>query len=251
MIIVNNLSVDTRLNSSSFSIEKGEKIHLIGPNGSGKSSLLAALSGVLPARGIVDMAGADLLQMSISRQATLRAYLSQNDQPSFHVKVHQYLMLSHPEDINFKPEEFEQVVRFLVERLSLSEKLNDSILNLSGGEWQRVRLAGIFLQVWPSLNPSSQLLILDEPAAALDIGQEKLLYQLIDEVAKLGIAVVVANHDLNRAIQYADKALVLHNGEQIAFGEVNSVIEPDLIGKIFDTSVKAVKVNNRTHLVFD
>lgn len=251
MIIVKDLSVEHRLVSSSFSLDKGEKLHLIGPNGSGKSSLLSALAGVLPATGKVMVGESDILQTSISLQSSVRAYLSQSDRPSFHIHVYQYLLLSQPESMKYQGTEFEHVVQLLINRLSLNNKLNDSILNLSGGEWQRVRLAGIFLQVWPTLNPYAQLLILDEPTAALDIGQEKLLYQLVDEVASMGISIVMANHDLNRALQYADKALVLNNGIQIAFGNVDEVINTKLIGEVFDTSVKSIKVDNREHLIFD
>lgn len=75
-----------------------------------------------------------------------------------------------------------------------------------------MRLAGSCLQIWPSLNPYAKLLILDEPAAPLDIAQEGLLYSLIQQVAAKGITVIMANHDLNRSLRHADKVLLLSQG---------------------------------------
>jgi vitamin B12 transport system ATP-binding protein len=251
MITVSSLSVINRLTPLSFVIDVGEKIHLIGPNGSGKSSLLAALAGVLPACGHVSVAGNDMLKQSFAVQSMFRAYLCQDDKPNFHIKVHQYLMLSKLESLNYDDREFENVVKHLSKKLSLNDKLDKSILHLSGGEWQRVRLAGVCLQIWPSLNPTAELLILDEPTAALDIGQEKMLYELVDEVASFGISVLMANHDLNRALHYADKVLLLNKGDLVEFGPVEDVVKPSTINRVFETKVTSINLNNRTHLLFD
>lgn len=252
MIIVSDLSVLHRFSPISFTLKPGEKLHLLGPNGSGKSSLLSGLAGMLPiTTGNVNISGHRILEESVSTQSLYRAYLSQDGKPTFHIQVHQYLMLSRLENLHYDNDEFERVVRLLVVRLSLSDKLDKSILHLSGGEWQRVRLAGICLQIWPTLNPSAQLLILDEPAAALDIGQEKMLYKLVEEISGLGISVVMANHDLNRTLHHADKVLLLNQGKQIQFGEVNKVLTAETISREFNTKVSAINVNGRTHLIFD
>lgn len=248
MMNVESLAVEGRLAPLSFTLNKGEKLHVIGPNGSGKSTLLHGLAGILPATGTVELNKQLLFSASIERQAYLRAYLAQNERPSFHIAVYQYLQLSRLDPHN---QDFDSVVDYLCRCLSLTHKLSHSIFHLSGGEWQRVRLAGICLQIWPSLNPDAQLLILDEPAAALDIGQERLLYQLIDEVAGFGICVIMANHDLNRTLHYADKVLLLNQGQLVAQGRTEQVMNETLIGEVFETEVKMRMVDDKKHLFFD
>jgi vitamin B12 transport system ATP-binding protein len=249
MITVNDLGLEPRLFPLSFALNPGEKVHIIGPNGSGKSTLLNGLAGLLPVSGSIILDGQPLLKSGIEQQARLRAFLTQSDRPGFHIQVHQYLQLSRLDTEN--EDEFHRVVTYLTERLSLADKLGHSILHLSGGEWQRVRLAGICLQIWPTLNPQAKLLLLDEPAAALDVGQERLLYQLVDEVAEFGVSVVMANHDLNRTLHHADKVLLLKQGKVSAFGRVEEVINETLISEVFDTKVQLVKLGWRTHLIFD
>lgn len=249
MITVNHLELRPRLEPISFSLQPGEKLHIIGPNGSGKSTLLNGLSGLLPVQGSVQVDSENLLKGSYERQARLRAFLSQSDRPSFHIQVYQYLQLSCT-DLKLS-DEFNRVASYLAQRLSLVDKLGDSVLHLSGGEWQRARLAGICLQVWPTLNPDAKLLLLDEPAAALDVGQERLLYQLVDEVAAFGITVIMANHDLNRTLHHADKVVLLKQSKVCAFGLVTDVVNEKLIGEVFDTQVQMVTLGKKNHLIFD
>lgn len=248
MITVNNLALAQRLEPLSFSLEQGEKLHIIGPNGSGKSTLLNGLAGMLPVSGSVQLGSLRLSEISYEQQARLRAFLSQSDRPGFHIRVYQYLQLSCLDSGD--SHEFNRVASYLAERLSLVNKLGDSVLHLSGGEWQRVRLAGICLQVWPTLNPDARLLLLDEPAAALDIGQERLLYQLVDEVAEFGISVIMANHDLNRTLHHADKVLLLKQGKVCAFGAADDVLNESLISEVYETKVQLIQVDKQAHLLF-
>ena len=139
----------------------------------------------------------------------------------------------------------------VVELVQLQDKLHRSIQTLSGGEWQRVRLAGVCLQVWRTINPFSQFLILDEPAAPLDIAQEGLLYQLINAMAAQGIGVLVANHDLNRTLKHADKVLLLNNGVLHSSGSADTVLTEEALGEVFNTQVKKVIVDEQPYLIFD
>ncbi|MCA2423697.1 iron ABC transporter, partial [Vibrio alginolyticus] len=142
-------------------------------------------------------------------------------------------------------------VNMVVELVQLQDKLHRSIQTLSGGEWQRVRLAGVCLQVWRTINPYSQLLILDEPAAPLDIAQEGLLYQLINAIAAQGISVLVANHDLNRTLKHADKVLLLSNGVLHASGRADDVLSETGLAEVFKTQVRKVMIDERPYLIFD
>ncbi|EGU36475.1 vitamin B12-transporter ATPase [Vibrio ichthyoenteri ATCC 700023] len=251
MILVNSLSVGSRLLPLSFEAQAGDIVHVIGPNGSGKSTLLAAVSGLLESNGETQIADLTINQASISQLADYRAFLSQSDRPAFNLEVAHYLSLSIPAHAKFKVSEIEQAVIELAGILQLQDKLHRSIHQLSGGEWQRVRLCAICLQIWPSLNPFAKVLILDEPAAPLDIGQEALLYQLIDRVAAMGLTVLMSNHDLNRTLKHADKALLLEKGVMKAFGEVSEVLEPERLSSVFNTRVERIELKDKSILLFD
>lgn len=252
---VKHMSVGSRLLPLSFECKAGEIVHVVGPNGSGKSTLLAAISGTLSHRegmsGEVYVGDKNLLTLPLSEQAHLRGYLCQQSRPAFNVDVFQYLALSLPSGAEIADIKVRDAVNMVVELVQLQDKLHRSIQTLSGGEWQRVRLAGVCLQVWRTINPFSQFLILDEPAAPLDIAQEGLLYQLINAMAAQGIGVLVANHDLNRTLKHADKVLLLNNGVLHSSGSADTVLTEEALGEVFNTQVKKVIVDEQPYLIFD
>lgn len=252
---VKHMSVGSRLLPLSFECKAGEIVHIVGPNGSGKSTLLAAISGTLSYRegmsGEVYVGDKNLLTLPLSEQAHVRGYLCQQSRPAFNVDVFQYLALSLPSGAEIADIKVRDAVNMVVELVQLQDKLHRSIQTLSGGEWQRVRLAGVCLQVWRTINPFSQFLILDEPAAPLDIAQEGLLYQLINAMAAQGIGVLVANHDLNRTLKHADKVLLLNNGVLHSSGNADTVLTEEALGEVFNTQVKKVIVDEQPYLIFD
>ncbi|HHF2856643.1 TPA: vitamin B12 ABC transporter ATP-binding protein BtuD [Vibrio diabolicus] len=255
MMHVKHMSVGSRLLPLSFECKAGEIVHVVGPNGSGKSTLLAAISGTLSHRegmsGEVYVGNKNLLTLPLSEQAHVRGYLCQQSRPAFNVDVFQYLALSLPSGVEIADIKVRDAVNMVVELVQLQDKLYRSIQTLSGGEWQRVRLAGVCLQVWRTINPFSQFLILDEPAAPLDIAQEGLLYQLINAMAAQGIGVLVANHDLNRTLKHADKVLLLNNGVLHSSGNADTVLTEEALGEVFNTQVKKVIVDEQPYLIFD
>jgi vitamin B12 transport system ATP-binding protein len=255
MMHVKHMSVGSRLLPLSFECKAGEIVHIVGPNGSGKSTLLAAISGTLSHRegmsGEVYVGNKNLLTLPLSEQAHVRGYLCQQSRPAFNVDVFQYLALSLPSGAEIADIKVRDAVNMVVELVQLQDKLHRSIQTLSGGEWQRVRLAGVCLQVWRTINPFSQVLILDEPAAPLDIAQEGLLYQLINAMAAQGIGVLVANHDLNRTLKHADKVLLLNNGVLHSSGNADTVLTEEALGEVFNTQVKKVIVDEQPYLIFD
>jgi vitamin B12 transport system ATP-binding protein len=255
MMHVKHIAVGNRLLPLSFECNAGEIVHVVGPNGSGKSTLLAAISGTLSSQdsvsGEVIVNNGDLLDMPLSEQAYVRGYLCQQSRPVFNVDVFQYLALSLPTGVKIGDTAVRDAVNSVIKLVQLEDKLHRSIQTLSGGEWQRVRLAGVCLQVWRTINPYSQLMILDEPAAPLDIAQEGLLYQLIAEVAAQGVGVLIANHDLNRTLRHANKVLLLSNGVLHSSGTAEDVLTEEGLGEVFNTQVRRVMVEEKPYLLFE
>lgn len=249
LLYIKDLSVSNRLMPMSFQINPGEILHVIGPNGSGKSTLLEVLSGLLSHQGTVTFSGESIAQYDLKELAKIRAYLCQSDRPTFNMSVFQYLSLSINKDTHH--DVVEKAVSEITIQLCITDKLGKSIHHLSGGEWQRVRLAGVCLQVWPTLNPDAKVLLLDEPAAPLDVGQESLLYQMIEVMASKGLTVVMANHDLNRTLRHSDKVLILKEGVLKVVGETKSLLTSQLLTEIFNTQVTRIEHDGQAHLLFD
>ncbi|WP_153447072.1 vitamin B12 ABC transporter ATP-binding protein BtuD [Vibrio algicola] len=249
MIEIDNVSVAPRLMPMSLTIDAGEIVHVIGPNGSGKSTLLESVSGLLACEGHIKIAGQDIKQQSLTALATQRAYLAQQFQSAFSMSVVHYLSLSIP--TNAKCALVESAMSEITQILDIADKLERQTQQLSGGEWQRVRLAGMCLQVWPSLNPLAKLLILDEPAAPLDVGQQGLLYRLIDVMAQKGLAVLMANHDLNRTLRHSHSVVILKKGVIQAQGKTEKMMTSELLTTVFTTQVKKIVIEDNAYLLID
>lgn len=231
MLQFSQVGVEGRLAPFSGRIKAGLQIHLIGPNGAGKSTLLARLAGMLPGLGEVRLAGRLLDDYSGSELAQHRAYLCQQQPPVALMPVFQYLALHQP--VGADESELENTVGYLAQSLKLSDKLSRLLTQLSGGEWQRVRLAAILLQVWPTVNRHSQLLLLDEPTNSLDVAQKVALDRLLREFCHSGRSALVCAHDLNHTMQQADRVWLLHAGRLVAEGSPLEVMEPGLLSRVY------------------
>jgi iron complex transport system ATP-binding protein len=105
---------------------------------------------------------------------------------------------------------------------------------LSGGEWQRVRLAR-------ALAASPRLLLLDEPTAALDIGHEMQLFELLRGLSREGLGVLVITHDLNLAARYADRMVLLHRGRAAGSGTPTEVLREAVVSDVFGWPVTVTR----------
>lgn len=233
------VSLSPRLQPVTLQVAAGSLIHLIGPNGAGKSTLLAALAGIIPASGVLTLLGRPLAAYSRADLAARRAWLSQQAQPaSASMPVFQYLALHQPAAADEAT--LDRTVAMLTEALALSDKLTRALNQLSGGEWQRVRLAAVLLQVWPSVNPHAGLLLLDEPAASLDIAQRVALDSLLAQLTAAGHSVLVCSHDLNHSRRHADRVWLMDKGRLIADGTAAQVMQPAAMSPVFGVNFEQV-----------
>lgn len=242
MIEAKNIALGTRLLPTSMQVALGEVIHLLGANGSGKSTLLELLSGLTEGQGEITIAGHNIQHIDSQTLARQRAYLSQQQKPAFAIGVYQYLALSLSALKGTDSAAAAQAVNTVCETLGVADKLNRSTDELSGGEWQRVRLAGVCLQIWPDLNPEGKLLILDEPATALDIAQQAAMYKMVRCIADKGIAVVMSNHDINRSLSDADRVVLLKNGNAIAQGKPAEVMTIDVLESVYGAKLRLIEL---------
>ncbi|MGL5336913.1 MAG: ATP-binding cassette domain-containing protein [Enterovibrio sp.] len=238
MLTVTDLAFTGRLQPLSVELQMGKILHILGPNGSGKSTLLALLAGVLSGAGEITFAGFKISALNYQALADLRVYLPQAQANLFELRVYQYFALMVPrlarrcKNLQEK-QNVEQTVLTLCQKLSLSDKLNASLQTLSGGQWQRVRLAGALLQLYFARS-CAKLLILDEPMTSLDLAQEAAVYKLLREVAQQGVTIVMSNHDINQSIKHADHILLLKDGKNRATGTPAMVMTTQILAQVFD-----------------
>ncbi|CAH6660014.1 vitamin B12 ABC transporter ATP-binding protein BtuD [Pseudocitrobacter vendiensis] len=238
-----NVSEGVRLTQFSAEVHAGETIHLVGPNGAGKSTLLTRMAGLSSGKGTVTLNGKPLDEWTSLELAQKRAYLSQHQSPPFAMPVWHFLLL-HQHD---KTEH--TLCAQVTEALGLVDKLGRHVNQLSGGEWQRVRLAAVILQIHPSGNPHGQLLLLDEPMNSLDVAQQAALDRVLDTLRARGIAIVMSSHDLNHTLRHANRVWLLSKGQSIASGTSAEVLTPDLLFSAYNISFQRLDIAGHQMLV--
>ena len=212
----------------------GEMLAIVGPNGAGKSTLCALLAGDLaPMEGAVEVCGHAVRATKPAALARLRSMLSQHTPLRFPFTAREVaLMGRHPHIPRWRsPTETDYALAEgamqSTQVLHLADRLYPT---LSGGEQRRVSLARVLAQDTP-------VVLLDEPTAALDIGHQQLVMSLCRQLANDGRAVLAVLHDLNLAGAYADRIMVMSEGEVVAVGRPEEVLCPDLLSAVFNQQV--------------
>lgn len=236
------LTIPARLAPLDLDWQGGQLVALLGPNGSGKSTLLGALAGILPAEGTVRLGGEAIADLSWPELARRRAMLPQRQPQLFHIPVFQVLSLGLDEGT--EPEVRNRAVASLCEALELEALLARDFSRLSGGEQQRVLIARTLLQLWPSLNPDGRVLLLDEPLAGLDLHHQLALLRLLKSLARQGLLVVLAIHDINLAIDWADRILCLQQGRLVSEGGIE-LIDEALLERVFQIRTDRIEAGGR------
>lgn len=237
------LAIANRLAPLDLAWAGGQLVALLGPNGSGKSTLLGALAGILPAEGAVLLGGEVLTDLSWPELARHRAMLPQRQPQLFHIPVFQVLSLGLDEE--GLPEAQGRAVAEICAALELDALLARDFSRLSGGEQQRVLIARTLLQLWPGLNTDGRVLLLDEPLAGLDLHHQLALLRLLKRLSRQGLLVVIAIHDINLAIDWADRILCLQQGRVVSEGGVD-VIDEALLERVFQIKTDRVEAAGRT-----
>lgn len=243
LLQLNGVTVADRLGPITATVEPGELIHLVGPNGAGKSTLLARMAGLIEGQGSIQLNERPLeawLPAALSRR---RAWLSQQQLPPFAMPVWHYLQLHQPSP------DAEQAMMRLAEALWLTDKLTRPVNQLSGGEWQRVRLAAVLLQIDPEANPLGQLLLLDEPMNSLDVAQQAALDRVLLAFCEAGIAVVMSGHDLNHSLRHAHKVWLLCEGKMVAQGSRDLVLTPKNLAAAYQMPFRLLRIEGHSMLI--
>ena len=230
------------LKDVSFTMEPGQFLAILGNNGVGKSTLLKCFNHILkPDAGSVLLDGEDLLAKSTREVAKRVAFVSQNV-PSTQMTVHDVVMLGRRPYMKWGfTEEDHKIVHEAMHRLDVEDMRGRFLSQLSGGEKQKVMLARALAQ-------QPKVLLLDEPTSALDIQNQYQVLKMVRDICHNDnmIAVVVI-HDLNLALRFCDRFLLLKDGEVYRHGD-RSILDSAALKDVYGVKAKVVDVEGR-HMV--
>lgn len=230
------------LTDISFDIKSGEIVTLIGPNGSGKSTLIKTICRIIkPQKGKVLFEGKDIFTLDTKAVARKISVLPQVKKVASDVTVErlvQYGRYPHLKFGNRMTKSDEEIIDWAIEKTNISKFRDRYINTLSGGEKQRAWIAMALAQ-------KPEVLILDEPTTYLDISYQLEVLELIRELNKsLKLTIIMVLHDLNQAVRYSDRVMVLQNGRLFNFGDAKSILNKNLINEVFNIDVD-IQYDNR------
>jgi cobalamin transport system ATP-binding protein len=218
----------------SFAIARGEFVGIIGPNGSGKSTLLKLMTGYLrPWQGRIAVEGGAIERLSRAALGQLIAVVPQDTTVMLPFTVMEMVLLGrtpHGPGFGFEDANDLAAARRAMERTDTLGLAARRVTELSGGERQRVVLARALAQ-------EPRILLLDEPAAFLDIRHEVEMYDLLRDLQRAGMTVVSVLHDLNIAALYCDRLVLLADGRVARAGTPAEVITYPMLTEVYGTEV--------------
>lgn len=247
ILSVNGLAFDypsrSVLQNINFSICKGNFLAVLGVNGAGKSTLLKCINRVLkPCAGTVLVQNDEVTQLTRREIAKRIGYVPQRHE-HFSTTVFDAVLLGRKPYIQWEASRNDlEIVQKAINMLELKEYALRYLNELSGGEQQKVIIARALAQ-------EPDLLLLDEPTSSLDLRNQLEVIRAIKRIIQTGhIGAVVSMHDLNLAIRFADKFILLRDGEIFAAGGLE-VMTPENIERVYSIPVKITEIEGIPVLV--
>lgn len=220
-----------QLDGVSFAVRAGECVGLVGPNGAGKTTALRAVLGAVPlAAGEALVLGTPAGTWDRAALARAVAVVGQREEPAFPLRVEEAVAMGRYPHLGpwrrAGAADRAALARALA-RADVAGLAGRWVQTLSGGEWQRVRLARALAQ-------EPRALLLDEPTASLDVRHEMELFELVlDLVRREGLAALIVSHHLNAAARFADRLVVLDRGRLVAADVPARVLRGSHLSEVF------------------
>ena len=246
-IIVDALSYSYKeveaLKEICFSLHSGDFVTIVGPNGSGKSTLLKCMDSILTYKeGSIKLDDEEIIKIPVNFLARKIAYVPQNEENMMSNTVFDTVMLGRKPHITWHiREEDIRIVSDILHRFDLSDLAMRDINTLSGGQRKRVFIARALCQ-------QPDILLLDEPTANLDLYHQSEIMDYLTELAIEGLIIVVTVHDINMALQYCNKAIMLDKGRLFANGG-KEIFSKENIDRLFKTEVRVIRQDDQIFIV--
>lgn len=226
---------DDVLRKVSFSAGRGEVIAVLGPNGVGKSTMFKCLLGFFKNYGgTITLDGLDLSTLSHKQIAKRIAYIPQSTYPTFNYDVIDVVMMGLTSKLSLLSSPNKEHIKRAheaLENLGIGHLAHAGYGEISGGERQLVLIARALVQ-------DAKILIMDEPTANLDYGNQFRVMCKVADLAADGYLIILSTHNPDHAFLYAHRVLMMYGGEVIADGTPESVLDSELIYRVYGVNVR-------------
>ena len=218
------------LRDVSFRAEPGQLVAVLGPNGAGKSTLFRCMLGFLPRyQGSISLCGRDVRHLPRRELAHLAAYIPQSSQPLFDYTVRDTVLMGAAgglEPLRQPGRQQLETAQRMMELVGIAPLADRGIRRISGGERQLALIARALVQ-------NAEILIMDEPTANLDYGNQQRVLAQIRALAARGYTVLLSTHNPEHALHYAHRILALQGGHIAADGLTETALTPQLLQTLY------------------
>ncbi|MFC4353066.1 ABC transporter ATP-binding protein [Fodinicurvata halophila] len=230
----------------SFTCREGEALALLGPNGSGKTTLFKTLLGLLPPlAGRIRVAGEDIRDWSAAQRARSFGYVPQAAPGYFAFSVYEAVMMGRTARIgtfSAPAARDRQVVERVLDEMGIAQLAERAYTEISGGERQLVVIARALAQ-------EPRILVLDEPTASLDFGNQVLVLETIRRLAASGLTVILSTHHPDQAFACAERSALLKDGRVVAIGATGETLTDESLSALYGTPLTVRHIDGWTSCV--
>ena len=244
------------LSDVSFSVDKKNFIGIIGRNGSGKSTLVKIIAGIYKNyNGTINYKRGGIEKFNERELAKIISYLPQSDVLFFEgLKVYDLLLMGRYAYKNFSSFTFngrdKEIVNKSIEITGIGEYKDKSLLHLSGGEKQKVLITLALVQLDITSELSEKILIIDEPLTFLDINYQFEIFSILNKLnTEKDLTIIIVTHNLNLALQYTNKILLLENGKIAESGDPKKIINEETLKKYFLINSQILNIDDEYYIL--
>ena len=238
-VVVKNLSFSYGshqvLHDINFTVEDGEFLSILGCNGVGKSTLFRCVLGLLQNySGEVLINGVDTRKLPPAKMARLAAYIPQNCSPTFNYSVEDVVLMGTTSGLHALrspgKKELEQV-EWALEKIGITHLRKRCFHHISGGERQLAVIARALVQ-------NAKLLMLDEPTASLDFGNQILVQEQARMLADEGYTIIQTTHNPEHSYMFSDKVLAIKDGRVLCHGAPKEIMTKEVMSRLYGLDVE-------------
>lgn len=216
-------------------LEPGEVLCLLGPNGCGKTTLFKTIMGLIRRwGGSIEIDGRDVAQIGTRNLARIIAYVPQAHAPVFPYTVHDMVLMgrtAHRNAFSAPSRDDHDKAAECLERLGIGDLAARDYTRLSGGQRQLVLIARALAQEAP-------LIVLDEPTASLDFGNQLMVLDQVRRLSREGKGIIMSTHNPDHVLSCGSRVLAMKDGRAIACGPVGETLTSQTLSAIYDVNIE-------------